>query len=67
MRITKLEGLEELEDISDYIGEDDFVGSGSSNESSQPKRLTRSRIEILRELIELKDITGQYYDTNIFD
>jgi len=62
-----MEELEELGNISDLIGEDDFVGSCSSNASSKPNKATRSRIEILRELIELKEITGQYYDKNIFD
>ena len=67
MPITGFEVLNELQNISDLVDEEEIIVSDSSNQCSQLNITTRSRIEILRELIELKEITGQDYDTNIFD
>ena len=59
--------LDELENNSSLIDENIFIGSDIDIENLQFNKTVRSKIEIIRELIELKEITGEYYDTNIFD
>jgi len=59
--------LDELEKYSGLNDEDIFIGRCMYIKSLQPNKAVRSRIEILHELIELKEITGEFYDTSIFD
>jgi len=71
MNVTDLEALEKSGSISEFIDEDGSADCHSSYENAQ-QQLTRSRIEIMRELIDLKKLTDpynddQYFDRNIFD
>ena len=64
-------GVEEVEyelDEEEVQGEEEnFDDSLMNLQMLQPRRTARSEIEIRRELLELRKVTGEYYEKDIFD
>ena len=73
MRKTGTENLNavevefELDDADNQGDEEEFDETLAELQVAQARRTARSEIEIRRELIELRKVTGEYYDKDIFN
>ncbi len=67
MNKSETEDLDMFDDDVDDVENEELIEEISNDNANTSIKTARSAIEIKRELLELRKLTGEYFDSDIFD